>query len=85
VPTNEQLAQVFVAHLADTTEPLFATARLLKWRQSQPGSELPPRKELMRVGYDAASAVAPTGPMPGIVMRRPATSLTETVSERQFQ
>ena len=29
---NEQLAQVFVAHLADTTEPLFAPARLLKWR-----------------------------------------------------
>src|SRR4029077_18244894 len=47
---NEQLAQVFVAHLADTTEPLFATARLLKWRQSQPGSELPPRTELMRIG-----------------------------------
>ena len=39
---DEQLAQVFVAHLADTTEPFFATARLLKWRQSQPGSELPP-------------------------------------------
>src|ERR1700682_817505 len=47
---NEQLAQVFVAHLADTTEPLFASARLLKWRQSQPGSELPPRAELMRIG-----------------------------------
>src|ERR1039458_9668238 len=47
---NEQLAQVFVAHLADTTEPLFATARYLKWRQSQPGSELPPRTELMRIG-----------------------------------
>src|SRR5450756_1399669 len=44
---NEQLAQVFVAHLADTTEPLFAAARLLKWRQSQPCSELPPRAELM--------------------------------------
>jgi hypothetical protein len=27
---NEQLAQIFVAHLGDTTEPLFATARLLK-------------------------------------------------------
>src|ERR1700687_5013711 len=47
---NEQLAQVFVAHLGDTTEPLFATARLLKWRQSYPGSELPPRAELMRIG-----------------------------------
>ena len=46
---DEQLAQVFVAHLADTTEPFFATARLLKWRQSQPGSELPPRAELMRI------------------------------------
>jgi hypothetical protein len=41
---NEQLAQIFVAHLGDTTEPLFATARLLKWRQSQPGSELPPER-----------------------------------------
>src|SRR5665811_580734 len=47
---NEQLEQVFVAHLGDTTEPLFAAARLLKWRQSQPGSELPPRAELMRIG-----------------------------------
>src|ERR1700732_391161 len=47
---NEQLAQVLVAHLGDTTKPLFATARLLKWRQSQPGSELPPRAELMRIG-----------------------------------
>src|SRR5580704_9208717 len=50
-PDNEQLAQVFVAHLGDMTEPLFATARLLKWRQSQPGGELPPRAELMRIGY----------------------------------
>ena len=30
---NEQLAQIFVTHFGDTTEPLFATARLLKWRQ----------------------------------------------------
>jgi hypothetical protein len=44
---NEQLAQIFVTHLGDMTEPLFAAARLLKWRQSQPGSELPPRSELM--------------------------------------
>jgi hypothetical protein len=31
-------------------EPLFATARLLKWRQSQPGGELSPRAELIGVG-----------------------------------
>jgi len=47
---NEQLAQVLVAHLGDAPEPFLATTRLLKWRQSQPGRELSPRAELMRVG-----------------------------------
>src|SRR3974390_1998042 len=47
---NEELAQVLVAHLCDTPKPLFAATRLLKRRQSQPGGELSPRAELMRVG-----------------------------------
>jgi hypothetical protein len=38
-----QLAQIFVTHLADTTEPLFTTARLLKWRPNQATNFRPER------------------------------------------
>ena len=41
---NEQLAQVFVAHFGDATEPLFAAARLLKGRQSNQAANCRPER-----------------------------------------
>ena len=39
---DEELAKIFVAHLGDAAEPLFAAAGVLKRRQPKPGRELPP-------------------------------------------
>ena len=46
---DEQLAKIAIAHLGDASEPFFATTRLLERGQPQPGCELPPGAELMRV------------------------------------
>ena len=35
-------AQVYVATFGDAEQPLFVSARVLPWNQSQPSGQLPP-------------------------------------------
>src|SRR5580704_1303526 len=47
---NEQAAQIAVTPFADTTEPVFTSARVLLWHDADPGREVTSRSEGSRVG-----------------------------------
>src|SRR4029077_5683390 len=48
-PSREQAAQIAIALLADTAEPVLAAARVLLRHEPDPGREVPPRSEGLRV------------------------------------
>lgn len=47
---HQQATKILVAHLGDPTHPLLASARVLQRVEAEPGSELPARSELLRIG-----------------------------------
>jgi hypothetical protein len=47
---HQEFSQIPVAHLGDTAKPVFAAARVLRWREPQPGSKLSTGPELSRIG-----------------------------------
>src|SRR6185295_12418726 len=46
---DEKPAQIFVAHLRYPPKPFLAAARMLQWREAQPGGELSSGAELVRI------------------------------------
>ena len=47
--SREQAAQIAIALLADTAEPVLAAARVLLRHQPDPGREVPSRSESLRI------------------------------------
>lgn len=46
---DQQLPEILVTHFGDPTKLLLASAGLVSWRQTKPGSKLPTVPELMAV------------------------------------
>lgn len=46
---HQELSQIPVTHLGNAAEPVFATTRVLRWREPEPGGKLPTRTELSRI------------------------------------
>ncbi|MBC7989518.1 MAG: hypothetical protein H7Y19_08050 [Luteimonas sp.] len=63
---EEHLAKIGIVGLGDSAEPLLAAGLVLARDQPQPGRQTPPGLEHMRSGMVATSALATSGPTPGI-------------------
>jgi hypothetical protein len=66
----EQCSQVGVPTFADAEQLLLAAGRVFPWDHSHPGCELPTLVEGRPLPMAAMSAVAVTGPIPGIATSR---------------
>ena len=67
---DQQLAQVFVTLLADPEQLWPSTRRRLAWHQTEPRGEVTSAGKRRTIVDRAASAVAFSTPMPGVVARR---------------
>ena len=67
---HQNASQILVASFRDRPELLFAASQILPRYDPDPGCKVATPSKNLRVGTVAAMAVAPTMPIPGMLLRR---------------